>query len=117
MPQEVTAVSAQVDRGVRPHVWIVEWGAISLPLGDPSRITAMLAHHTREEAEQALAEVSEEFNAHMFMAGDLDAERERCAKALEHFAAVSEERGGTDLGAALRDMAELCRRLGLGPNK
>ena len=76
----------------------------------------MLAHHTKEEAEQALAEVSEEFNAHMWLAGDLDAERERCAKALEHFAAVAEERGGTDLGAALRDMAELCRRLGLGPN-
>ena len=76
MTTELTrAVEAPLDAPVRPACWIVEWGAISLPLGDPSRITAMLAHHTKEEAEQALAEVSEEFNAHMWMAGDVDAER------------------------------------------
>ena len=30
--------------------WVCEWGAVSLPVGDPSRITAMSAHATEAEA-------------------------------------------------------------------
>lgn len=58
----------QAEQSPRPNVWIVEWGAISLPLGHPSRITAMKACHTEVEARAELADCQGQFDSHMYLA-------------------------------------------------
>jgi hypothetical protein len=47
-----------------PMVWIVESGAVGLPLGHPSRLTTFEAHDTEVEARAALA--ASEFNGRVF---------------------------------------------------
>lgn len=47
-----------------PVRWALEWGAISLPVGDPSRVTAVRLYMTREEAEAARQACG--FDAHVF---------------------------------------------------
>jgi hypothetical protein len=44
--------------------YVVEWGAISLPLGHPSRVTCMEVHHSFSEA--AAAADACEFDARVF---------------------------------------------------
>lgn len=44
--------------------YVVEWGAISLPLGHPSRVTCMEVHDTAAEA--AAAALACEFDARVF---------------------------------------------------
>jgi hypothetical protein len=78
----------------KPETWIVEYGAVSLPLGHPSRITVVEAHRSEELAAASLAKAREDFDAHMWKALDqaaLDAavaaaraeERERWATLCE----------------------------------
>lgn len=92
MEQTLPAVEGPLERQVRPHAWIVEWGAASLPLGDPSRVTCKSVHDTRAEAEEALFQARREFDAHMYQV-----------------APVSPQPGG---GEAMRCIAPLCKPLG-----
>jgi hypothetical protein len=55
-------------------MWIVEWGAVSLPIGDPSRITAKSVHDTIAEADEALFQVRKEFDARMYQVVLLEGE-------------------------------------------
>lgn len=45
-------------------VWIVEYGAIALPIGHPSRLTCFECHETEEAARAAIDAM--EFDARMF---------------------------------------------------
>lgn len=53
-------------QNARPHAWVVEWGAVSLPIGHPSRVTSKSIYNHRGDAERELAEVRKEFDAHMY---------------------------------------------------
>ena len=86
------AGASPVDQPVRPHAWIVEWGAVSLPLGDPSRVTCKSVHETRAEAEEALFQARKELDAQMYQV-----------------APVVPQPGGSE---AMRCIAPLCKPLG-----
>jgi hypothetical protein len=47
-----------------PQLWIVEYGAIDLPIGHPARLTCFEGHESAESAQAAIDAM--EFNARMF---------------------------------------------------
>jgi hypothetical protein len=71
----------QLEQKPQPEVWIVEWGAISLPLGHPSRITCMTACHTEAEARAELADCQGQFDSHMFLTTPVARQQQELADA------------------------------------
>jgi hypothetical protein len=60
-------MTAETEHDPNPHMaWIVEHGAVTLPLGDPSRITVLSIFHDEHDAASACYAASQEFNARMW---------------------------------------------------
>jgi hypothetical protein len=64
--QPICTGIAQADNP-NPHLaWVVEYGAIDLPLGHPSRITVLSIHHSEHDAASALYEATKEYRGRMW---------------------------------------------------
>jgi hypothetical protein len=67
MNQRSTPCASTSEQHPNPHLaWVVEWGAIDLPLGHPSRITCLSIYHDEHDAACALYDAGKEFNARMW---------------------------------------------------